>query len=79
MASPPEGERATLPDRLPVPLSAEGLAEWLNPEAGTPAQLLEVVLADAYGQAASWQLDPVSAAVGNVRNDGPELIEPISL
>ncbi|POH73739.1 hypothetical protein CVS27_09870 [Arthrobacter glacialis] len=77
MASPPEGELATLHDRLPVPLTAKGLAEWLNPQAETPAQLLEMVLADAYGQAASWVLDPVGAAVGNVRNDNPGLIEPI--
>ncbi len=79
MASPPEGELAALHDRLPVPLTTEDLAEWLNPEAQTPAQLLERVLAGAYGQAATWQLDPVSAAVGNVRNDGPELIEPVAL
>jgi len=79
MASPPDGELATLHDRLPVPLTKEGLAAWLDPEAPAPAQLLDMVLADAYAVAAHWVLDPVGAAVGNVRNDGPELIAPITL
>ena len=75
MASPPEGELGVLHDRLPVPLSKEALGQWLNPEAQSPAQLLELVLEEAYEQAASWVLDPVSNAVGNVRNDFPELID----
>lgn len=79
MPSPPDGELATLHDRLPVPLTVEGLADWLEPGATAPAQVLESVLADAYAVAAQWVLDPVSAAVGNVRNDGAELIEPITL
>lgn len=77
MASPPDGELATLHDRLPVPLTRDGLAEWLNPAAEDPAALLDAVLADAYTVAAGWQLDPVGPAVGNVRNDSPELTVPI--
>lgn len=78
MAAPPDGELATLHDRLPVPLGRDGLAEWLNPAAGDPATLLDAVLSGAYGIAAGWQLDPVGAAVGNVRNDSPGLTARIS-
>lgn len=76
-ASPPDGELAALHDRLPVPLTREGLAEWLNPAAEDPAAVLGAVLADAPGVAAGWQLDPVGAAVGNVRNNSPELTVPL--
>lgn len=79
MASPPEGELATLHDRLPVPLSTEALAKWLDPANNAPGVVLEGALAEAWPLAADWVLDPVSAAVGNVRNNGPELIEAIAL
>lgn len=79
MASPPDGALATLHDRLPVPLGHEALAEWLDPENTAPAPLLEAALAQAWDLAGEWVLDPVDAAVGNVRNNGPELIEPINL
>jgi putative SOS response-associated peptidase YedK len=79
MASPPDGELATLHDRLPVPLSPGGLAEWLEPENKDAAPLLEAVLAEAWDLAAGWVLDPVSTAVGNVRNDSPDLIQPLTL
>lgn len=75
MASPPDGELATLHDRLPVPLSPAGLAEWLDPAHKETGPLLAAALAEAWDLAARWQLDPVSSAVGNVRNNGPELIE----
>lgn len=77
MASPPDGELATLHDRLPVPLDKETMAKWLAADMGEPAALLESVLAQAYGVAASWSVDAVGPEVGNVRNDGPELIVPL--
>ncbi|WP_082000104.1 SOS response-associated peptidase [Arthrobacter sp. PAMC 25486] len=79
MGSPPDGELATLHDRLPVPLDREGLAEWLDPAAKDAGALLAAALDEAWGRAAAWELDPVSSAVGNVRNNGPELIEAIVL
>ena len=79
MASPPEGELASLHDRLPVPLSSEGLANWLDPEDKAPAPLLEAALSEAWDVAAGWILDPVSSAVGNVRNNDPTLIEAVAL
>ncbi|ALV47530.1 hypothetical protein MB46_08750 [Arthrobacter alpinus] len=79
MASPPEGELATLHDRLPVPLSHDGLAEWLDPENKEAEPLLEAALAQGWDLAGVWELEAVSAAVGNVRNDTPELIVPVTL
>lgn len=78
MPSPPEGELATLHDRLPVPLSPEALADWLNPENKDTRTLLDAALAQAWELAGTWELAAVSAAVGNVRNDTPELIAPIT-
>lgn len=75
MASPPKGELATLHDRLPVPLCRSALAEWLSPGEGA-VELLDTVLAQAYGVADGWQLDPVGPEVGNVRNNSAELIAP---
>jgi len=77
MASPPDGELATLHDRLPVPLGKEAMAQWLAPDAGDPAALLDLVLSRAYDLAHGWKLDAVGSAVGNVRNDSPELIVPV--
>lgn len=78
MPSPPEGELASLHDRLPVPLSQAGLAQWLNPENTTAAPLVDAAVSEAWALAQSWVLDPVSKAVGNVRNNGPELIETVT-
>ncbi len=79
MASPPDGELATLHDRLPLPLGREGLAEWLDPATKDAGPLLAAALDEAWGLAAEWELDPVGSAVGNVRNNGPELIEAIEV
>ncbi|MCU6478822.1 putative SOS response-associated peptidase YedK [Arthrobacter silviterrae] len=74
MASPPDGELATLHDRLPVPLGQDTLGEWLDPGNTTPKTVLDAVLAESYSLAAGWVLDLVGPEVGNVRNDSPELM-----
>lgn len=78
MAAPPKGELATLHDRLPVPLSPAAMAEWLSPVPGDASGVVEMVLAEAHQLADAWQLDPVGADVGNVRNNSAELIVPIA-
>lgn len=70
-------ELAGLHDRLPVPMDADALAQWLDPRATDPQALLAMVLAGADDVAAGWVVDPVGAEVGNVRNDSAELIKPI--
>ncbi|WP_405091072.1 SOS response-associated peptidase [Micromonospora sp. NBC_01392] len=64
------GELAEVHDRMPLLLPRERWAAWLGPT-DEPAALL--VPPDA-GQLAGLEIRPVSPAVGNVRNDGPELI-----
>jgi putative SOS response-associated peptidase YedK len=64
------GELAGVHDRMPLVLEPARWAAWLT--AADPAPLLAPAPA-AY--LAGIELRPVSAAVGNVRNDGPELIQ----
>ncbi|MCZ7435593.1 SOS response-associated peptidase [Micromonospora sp. WMMC241] len=64
------GELAEVHDRMPLLLPRERWASWLGPT-DDPAALL--VPPDT-GQLAGLEIRPVSTAVGDVRNDGPELI-----
>lgn len=61
-------------DRSPVLLTPELAARWLDPTLTDPAEIQELL--DAVPEPL---LEPtaVSAAVGNVRNDGPELVRPL--
>ncbi|XNZ01044.1 SOS response-associated peptidase [Micrococcus luteus] len=69
-----------LHDRLPVPLDEEMTAAWLEPvklgSAEEAEDLVARVVERAESVASGWELRPVGTAVGNVRNNGPELIEP---
>jgi len=72
----PNDQLGWLHDRMPVVVPPESWNLWLDPELSDPAELLalfepsdDVVL----------RVDPVRDLVNNVRNDGPELIEPIEL
>ena len=60
-------------DRMPVVVEPADWADWLDPDLTDPAaarQLLTVAGDRLVGH-------PVSAAVGNVRNNGPELVRPV--
>ncbi|MFC7402503.1 SOS response-associated peptidase [Citricoccus sp. GCM10030269] len=82
-----EAGRATLEqlgqlhDRFPLPMNPETMDAWLKPEKLSSAEaaqaLVERVLDQGYSTASEWTLDEVDPAVGNVRNNGPELIEPM--
>lgn len=72
--SPVLRELHGLHDRLPIPLG-DSMAEWLDPENKNAAELVDRVRSGAFDVASMWALREVDAAVGNVRNDGPELIE----
>ncbi|GAA2101306.1 SOS response-associated peptidase [Brevibacterium salitolerans] len=63
-------------DRMPVMLTRTQMDEWLAPERGSAegGALLSAVIA-GFDPAAVVRRT-VSPAVGNVRNDGPELVEP---
>lgn len=63
-------------DRRPLVLSAECASNWMDPELD-PKEAEELALEYGLGvEAFDWY--PVSAAVGNVRNEGSHLIERIS-
>jgi putative SOS response-associated peptidase YedK len=62
-------------DRMPLLVGRDRRAQWLDPRhtvADLPAMLTPA-------QQAGLTAYPVSAAVGNVANNGPELVEPLPL
>jgi putative SOS response-associated peptidase YedK len=66
-------EAGRIHDRAPLIVPAEGYARWLAPEPGDAEELRRLLIPATVGM----QADPVSKAVNNVRNQSPELIEPI--
>jgi putative SOS response-associated peptidase YedK len=59
---------------MPLIISAEDRAEWLDPGEQTPASLSGLLRPYPAEQMA---VRPVSRAVNNPRNDSPECIEPV--
>ncbi len=59
-------------DRAPLLVPREAWGTWLDPAVDDPQGLL---VPGVPGVLDAW---PVSSAVGNVRNDGPELVLPLS-
>jgi putative SOS response-associated peptidase YedK len=63
-----------LHDRMPVILSPDSFADWLDPLAAQP-ELLDLLRPCP----ADWlALHPVGAEVGNVGNQGPGLVAPLA-
>lgn len=62
-------------DRMPLLVTRDNRDAWLDP--GTEKDRLLDLLVPA--QQTGLQAYPVSPAVGNVRNNGPELVEPLPL
>lgn len=60
-------------DRMPVILDAKGAEEWLDPERGRD-DLLKLCRPAPDNVLTAYS---VNAVVGNVRNQGPECIEPV--
>ena len=61
---------------MPVELPPASYAAWLDPQQHDLARLLEVL--DTASPAEALRAHAVSTAVNSARNDGPELIEPLS-
>jgi len=63
-------------DRMPLIVESQNWAQWLDPDVGTAAELhgLLVPAGDA-----TLDAYPVAPRVNNVRNNGPELIDPLPL
>ncbi len=64
----PNDFTAGLHDRMPVIISPPDYAVWLDPDSGDPARLFEPYPSE---DMTAW---PVSPAVGNVRNNHPDLL-----
>ncbi len=63
---------APIHDRMPVILPPESYDLWLDPSSSDGTTLLKPF------PAAAMEAFPVSTRVGNVKNDDPELIEPVA-
>ncbi|MCF5391134.1 SOS response-associated peptidase family protein [Pseudomonas syringae pv. syringae] len=64
-------------DRRPVVLTSEGARAWLDSE--TAPQKAEALAKEHCRIVDDFEWFPVDRAVGNVRNQGPELIQPVGL
>ena len=65
---------ASIHDRMPVFLAPELIEEWLDPHAEISDELLEAVAGGGAEIAERMELYEVGREVGNVRNNGPELL-----
>jgi putative SOS response-associated peptidase YedK len=74
ITGPPNALTGRLHDRMPVILEAEDWPRWLGEEDATPEELLALLCPYPAEAMTAW---PVGAAVGNVRNEGPELLDAI--
>jgi putative SOS response-associated peptidase YedK len=66
---------SSLEHRMPALLSPDEWALWLGERSATAAELKALLKPYPSERMAIW---PVSRRVGNVRNDGPDLFEPVS-
>ena len=71
------GDLASIHDRMPVFLQPELVGEWLDPHEQEPGDLLEAVSLGGVEMAEEAEFYEVGRAVGNVRNNSPELMEPV--
>lgn len=63
-------------DRMPLMVSPDRWADWLSSEARPTADLLDLLEPAAPGR---LEAHPVATLVNNVRNNGPELVEPVPI
>jgi putative SOS response-associated peptidase YedK len=61
-------------DRMPLMVPRERWSAWLDPAGGTVEDLKALLVPAAPGRLEAF---PVSTQVNNVRNNGPELVEPL--
>ena len=66
-------ELGRIHDRMPLMVSPEHIEEWLDPELEEPPEGILIPASPGLLEAF-----PVSTEVNNVRNDGPQLIQPVA-
>jgi putative SOS response-associated peptidase YedK len=69
-------ELGKIHDRMPMVIAPDRWADWLDPAADDPADLVALLAPAASSGLISY---PVSTTVNSVRNNGPELISRIEL
>jgi putative SOS response-associated peptidase YedK len=72
------GELAAIHDRMPVVLTVDTLEPWLDPTEEGDAELVAAIAAEGIFATEAFALREVDRAVGNVRNNSPELIDPVA-
>jgi putative SOS response-associated peptidase YedK len=71
-----EDDLGRIHDRMPLMVEPDRWASWLNTGISGKDDLLSLLVPAAPGRLEAY---PVSRAVGNVKNNGPGLVEPIPL
>src|SRR5215213_7545517 len=69
-----EDEVGRIHDRMPMLVEPERYAAWLDPSRNDPDELKGLLVPAAPGRLEAY---PVSTKVNSVRNNGPELVEPL--
>jgi putative SOS response-associated peptidase YedK len=69
-----EDEVGQIHDRMPMVIEPSAWADWLDPGLTAAADVTPLLVPASSGALTSY---PVSTAVNNVRNNGPELREPL--
>jgi len=72
------GPLGSIHDRMPLFLDADFADAWLDTETDNVGDLLDAAVDAAPDVARTLEDHVVSNAVGNVRNDSPDLIEPVA-
>ena len=70
-----EDDLGRIHDRMPLMVEPDRWGSWLDPGTGQD-ELLDLLVPAAPGRLEAY---PVSTLVGNVRNNGPQLVEPLPL
>jgi putative SOS response-associated peptidase YedK len=71
-----EDELGVIHDRMPLMVDPAGWDTWLDPARQDPSDVRGVLLPARPGLLEAF---PVSRAVNNVRNEGPQLLDPVPL
>lgn len=72
------GDLGSIHERMPLFVDPDHADAWLDPHAENASDLLDAAVDAAPRVAASLRAHAVGKEVGNVRNDSPALIEPVS-
>ncbi len=71
------GRLGSIHDRMPLFMDPDFADAWLDPTTENVGDILDAAIDAAPDMAETLDDHVVSAAVGNVRNDSPDLIEPV--